>query len=233
MRKVAVKTSLVGILMLASSAMVLFLSPDKKQVENRVGISLESFIPKKFSDWQIDETVIPIMPSPELTKAVDLIYDETLARSYLTQNGERIMLTIAYGGDQTGRLRVHRPESCYSGAGFLVKNNGEDEITIANSKLPVQRLYAESGPRKEPITYWIRVGNETVTGLIGQRIVQLKSGLTGEIPDGLIFRVSSINSDIKKAYALHDRFIADLLGTVTAEQKSILIGGAHTPLHPI
>ena len=139
------------------------------------------------------------------------------------------MLAIAYGGDQTGRLRVHRPESCYSGQGFLVKKIGENEIAVANTKLTVQRLYAEAGSRQEPITYWIRVGNETVTGLLGQRVAQLKSGLTGEVPDGLIFRVSSINGDTKKAYALHDRFIEDLLGALTVEQRAKLIGATDKP----
>ncbi|MGH8762730.1 MAG: exosortase-associated protein EpsI, B-type [Nitrosospira sp.] len=231
MKKMIVKTVFIGSLMLASSAMALLLQPGSHEAEGKEGIALESFIPRNFSGWKIDETIIPILPPPELTEKVNRIYDETLARTYVGQNGERVMLAIAYGGDQTGRLRVHRPESCYTGQGFLVKKIGEEEITVANTKLPVKRLNAQSGPRQEPITYWIRVGDETVTSLLGQRLIQLKSGLTGEIPDGLIFRVSSIGGDTGKAYALHDHFIANLLEALTAEQRIKLIGNTSDQLH--
>ncbi|KIO49451.1 exosortase-associated protein EpsI, B-type [Nitrosospira sp. NpAV] len=224
MKKIMVKAVFIGSLMLASSAMALLLQPGRHQVENKEGISLESFVPKNFSGWRIDETIIPILPPPELAEKVSRIYDETLARTYIGPNGERIMLAIAYGGDQTGRLRVHRPESCYASQGFLVKKVKEEEIAVANAKLNVKRLNAQAGSRQEPITYWIRVGSETVTGLLGQRLVQLKSGLTGEVPDGLIFRVSSIGGDTGKAYALHDRFIKNLLEVLTVEQRAQLIG---------
>jgi EpsI family protein len=229
MKKMIIKTVFIGFLMLASSAMALLLQPGKDRVEHE-SIGLESFIPKNFSGWRVDETIIPVLPPPELTEKVNQIYDETLARTYVGDSGERVMLAIAYGGDQTGRLRVHRPESCYTGQGFLVKKVGEEEITVANAKLPVKRLSAQAGARQEPITYWIRVGNETVTGLLWQRLVQLKFGLTGEIPDGLIFRVSSIGGDTAKAYVLHDRFIAHLLEALTAEQRTKLIGNTSDQL---
>ena len=231
MKKTIVKTVFIGFLMLASSAMALLLQPCSHEAADKEGIALESFVPRNFSGWRIDETIIPILPPPELTEKVNRIYDETLARTYVSQNGERVMLAIAYGGDQTGRLRVHRPESCYAGQGFLVKKIGEEEITVVNTKLPVKRLNAQAGSRQEPITYWIRVGDETVTSLLGQRLIQLKSGLTGEIPDGLIFRVSSIGGDTGKAYALHDHFITNLLEALTAEQRVKLIGNASDQLH--
>ena len=230
MKKMIIKTVFIGFLMLASSAMALLLQPGRDQVEHE-SIGLESFVPKNFSGWRIDETIIPVLPPPELTEKVNRIYDETLARTYVGENGERVMLAIAYGGDQTGRLRVHRPESCYTGQGFLVKKVGEEKIEVANTKLAVKRLSAQAGPRQEPITYWIRIGDETVTGLLGQRLVQLKSGLTGEVLDGLIFRVSSLGDDTGKAYALHDRFIANLLETLTVEQRAKLIGVTDDQLH--
>ncbi|SFW40019.1 exosortase-associated protein EpsI, B-type [Nitrosovibrio sp. Nv17] len=220
------RTILIGLMMLASSAMALLLKPDKTQIEAKEMIGLESLIPKEFSGWRTDETIIPILPPPEVVEKVKVIYDEILARTYVESGGKRIMLTIAYGGDQTGRLRVHRPESCYASQGFLVKKVREEDIRFGSNGVTVKRLYAQAGARHEPITYWIRIGSETVTGLLGQRLVQLKSGLTGEIPDGLIFRISSIESDAEQAYVLHDRFIRNLLETLAVEQRAKLIGTA-------
>lgn len=213
-------------LMLTASGLGVSLKPSQKVGASSSSINLHAMIPVSFGGWTIDKRFIPIMPAPELQEKVNQIYDETLARTYVNVKGDYVMLSIAYGGDQTGRLRVHRPESCYAGQGFLVKKVGEDLLRTSIGNIPVKRLSAQSGPRHEPITYWIRIGDSTVTGLLGQRLTQLRFGLTGEIPDGLIFRVSSINTKNNQAYALHDQFVADLLGALPKNHQVTLIGAA-------
>ena len=200
--------------------------PDKQQAKQREAVGLEALVPTAFSDWSVDETVMPVLPPQELAEKLRRTYDETLARTYVNGGGERVMLSIAYGGDQTGNLRVHRPESCYMGQGFQVEKIAEEEIELVGTTVPVKRLFARAGNRNEPITYWIRVGDDAVTGALGQRLVQLKYGLRGVVPDGLIFRVSSIGGDTRKAYALQDRFIIDLLAVLPADQKARLVGRA-------
>lgn len=215
--------------MVASSALAYALKTNDKATANHSVIGLEQIVPENFAGWSVDKNVIPVLPSPELEAKLNRIYDETLARTYVNSRGERIMLSIAYGGDQTGRLRVHRPESCYSGQGFIVQKIGEDNLPTATGQVSIKRLFAQSGPRHEPITYWIRVGDTTVSNLLGQRITQLRFALTGEVPDGLIFRVSSLGENTKDAYSLHDRFINDLLRSVSPEQKATLIGKVISP----
>jgi EpsI family protein len=214
------------VLMLLAASLGLALKPSERVGAVVATVDLESIIPKAFGEWTIDKRYSPIMPPPELEEKVNKVYDETLARTYVNGKGELVMLSIAYGGDQTGRLRVHRPESCYSAQGFSVTKIAENHLETAVATIPVKRLAAQSGSRHEPITYWIRVGNETVTSLMGQRLTQLRFGLTGEIPDGLIFRVSSIDRENSHAYALHDRFVADLLRALPKDQQAILIGAA-------
>ncbi len=211
-------------LMLVAASLGVALKPSERVGAPAASVDLESIIPKSFGDWTIDKRYSPIMPPPELEEKVNNVYDETLARTYVNSKGDFVMLSIAYGGDQTGRLRVHRPESCYSAQGFSVTKIAENTLQTGVAAIPVKRLAARSGNRHEPITYWIRVGNETVTSLMGQRLTQLRFGLTGEIPDGLIFRVSSIDRENDHAYALHDKFIADLLQALPKEQQAILIG---------
>lgn len=205
----------------------MFLKPGKSHIEKNKQLDLNALVPNTFSGWKVDESVKPLLPPPEVEQKLAHIYDETLARTYVNSSGQRVMLSIAYGGDQTGRLRVHRPESCYTAQGFLVKQAGEKKLDIADAKISIKRLVAQFGARNEPITYWIKIGSETVTGLFGQRLVQLKYGLTGQISDGLIFRVSSIGPQPQTEYDLQERFVNDLAAVLTAEDREKLFGAAN------
>lgn len=217
-------------LMLGAAGLAIAMRPDTAAVNTRA-INLAGIIPEKFGHWVVDDRVQPILPPPEVEEKVSRIYDETLARTYIDDRGRRVMLSISYGGDQTGRLRVHRPESCYSAQGFMVKKIGEHPLETSIGNIPVKRLAAQSGPRYEPITYWIRIGNSTVTGMLGQRLTQLRFGLTGEVPDGLIFRVSSIGSDAQEEYQLHDSFVRDLMQVLPKEHQVALVGASTVGLH--
>jgi len=46
----------------------------------------------------------------------------------------------------------------------------------------------------------------------------------GQIPDGLLFRVSSIDENTPRAYAIQDQFIADLLKAVNDKDRKRLSG---------
>jgi EpsI family protein len=218
------RTSILLVLMLTAAGLGMALKPTQNTTDHAPKIHLESIIPVSFGPWAIDKRITPILPAPELQEKVELIYAETFSKTYINAKGDLVMLSIAYGGDQTGRLRVHRPESCYTGQGFQVKQNGEDFISTSAGRIAVKRLSARSGARYEPITYWIRIGNATVTGLLGQRLIQLGFGLTGEIPDGLIFRVSSISQDNTQAYAVQDQFVADLMAAIPKNHRVTLVG---------
>jgi hypothetical protein len=52
----------------------------------------------------------------------------------------------------------------------------------------------------------------------------MKYGLTGSIPDGLLFRISSIQADESAAYRNQDDFSRALLGALTPEGKERIIG---------
>ena len=224
MEKTSARALILGALMVASSVSAVVFSPSPDAEVQRAIIGLETIVPTRFGGWQLDETVVPVLPPPDVEAKVKQIYDETLARTYIDRTGERVMLSIAYGGDQTGRLRVHRPESCYSGQGFLVRKVDERVLTLGDRSVPVKRLHASLGNRHEPITYWIRVGDESVSGWASQRFVQLKYGLTGDVPDGLIFRVSTIGRDTEREFQVQERFLRDLVEELSPQQKSRLVG---------
>jgi EpsI family protein len=219
-----IRAWVVALAMLGAAGLVLLVTPDRQDFEKVPTLELDTIVPKAFGTWKIDPTVVPVQVSPEVQAKIEKIYDQTLSRTYVNDRGDRIMLSIAYGGDQTGRLRVHRPESCYTAQGFDVRLVGKELLKSVTASVPVTRLMAQLGGRKEPITYWIRVGDKAVTGNFEQRMAQLTYGLTGKVPDGLIFRVSSISSDTKRAYDAQDRFVTELLEHVKPENRVHLVG---------
>jgi hypothetical protein len=52
----------------------------------------------------------------------------------------------------------------------------------------------------------------------------LSYGLNGMVPDGLIFRVSSIQSDSANAYKLQDQFVNALFSSIAPAQQARLAG---------
>jgi EpsI family protein len=91
-------------------------------------------------------------------------------------------------------------------------------------------LVAAQSSRVEPITYWIIIGDKVPASSTARKIEQLKYGLTGKVPDGLLFRISSISTSISadQDHAFNEQagFINELLKGVSQEARVRLIGKA-------
>lgn len=225
MKLISFKHLIIGLLMFVAAGMALALKPTQKVAETGPKIDLEVMIPKQFGDWKLDETITPLLANPEQEALIKKLYSQTLTRTYINSSGDRIMLSIAYGGDQSDEMTVHKPEVCYPAQGFQILKNTSDTFSTGEGNIPVKRLVATQGQRIEPITYWTTVGDTVapVRGLIWKLNV-LKYGLTGKVPDGLLFRVSSIQADEAKAYLTQDVFTRDLLQAMSASGRERLIG---------
>lgn len=224
MQLISFKHLVVGLCMFAAAGMALALKPTQKIADAGPGVDLEVLIPKQFGDWEIDETIVPLIANPEQQAVIDKIYRQTLSRTYVNSRGERIMLSIAYGGDQSDSMAVHKPEVCYPAQGFQIMKKMAGTFSTGVGDIPVKRLVAAHGSRVEPITYWTTVGDAVAVSGMKWKLQQLKYGLTGKIPDGLLFRISSIQADENLAYRSQDDFSRDLLGSLTPEGKERIIG---------
>jgi hypothetical protein len=72
------------------------------------------------------------------------------------------------------------------------------------------------------------------TAQVEKRLVEMRFALTGRIPDGMLFRVSSIDIDAKRAFEAQDAFIRDLLAAVPPEGRQRLSGlSAKTGTDPV
>lgn len=218
------KPLFIGLCMFAAAGMALALKPTTKVADSGPKVNLEELIPEKFGDWTIDSTVTPLIANPQQKALIEKIYSETLSRTYVNTAGDRIMLSIAYGGDQTDTMAVHKPEVCYPAQGFQILKNTSDTFSTGAGNIPVKRLIATQGPRVEPITYWTTVGDAVTVSGVTRKLNQLKYGLTGKIPDGLLFRISSIQTDDTKAYQAQDAFTRDLLKAMSPAGRKRIVG---------
>jgi EpsI family protein len=187
------------------------LRPTRRLADLKPPVRLAVQVPEVFGEWRVDHSLVPVLPSPELEASLDKLYSETLARAYVNPRGERVLLSIAYGSDQGSEATsVHRPEFCYSAQGFQVKVLRDEQVALGRSKLMVKRLLGTQGRRYEPITYWITLDEIATLPGLGRKLAQIEYGLRGEIPDGLLFRLSTIGLDEVRAFALQDRFAQEL-----------------------
>jgi EpsI family protein len=106
----------------------------------------------------------------------------------------------------------------------VLHQNDPGQVRTPFGEIPVRRLFTNQGARQEPVTYWFTVGDRAVQGTTQKRLVDLRYGLTGRIPDGLLFRVSSIDGDTARAYRLQDDFTNQLLQAVGPEARKRLSG---------
>jgi len=225
MKLISFKHLVIGLCMFVAAGMALALKPTVKVADSGPKIDLEVLIPKTFGDWKIDETIAPLIANPEQEAILNKIYNQTLTRTYVNPKGERIMLSIAYGGDQSDNMAVHKPEVCYPAQGFqILKSPTIGTFTSDQGDIPVKRLVATQGSRVEPITYWTTVGDQVAVGGLKWKLQQLKYGLTGKIPDGLLFRISSIQTDDTQAYQIQDAFTRDLLKAMPSADRQRIIG---------
>ena len=209
------QTLLIATVMLVAAMAARSFTPTTRLADIKPKIQLEQQIPKAFGDWQEDLTLVPVLPNPQVQAKLDVLYSSTLARTYRNTAGQRVMLSIAYGSDQSSEATaVHRPEFCYSSQGFKISNLGEALTNIGPRHVNVQRLLGVMGQRREAITYWITMDETATLPGFTRKYEQIRYGLHGQIPDGLLFRVSSIGASEAEGFKLQNKFLNDLAASM-------------------
>lgn len=213
--------------MCAASLGAVVVRPGTKAADAGPAVVLEQMVPGQFGDWREQKQSLAQVVNPQTKELLDKLYSQILTRTYVNADGYRIMLSLAYGSDQRGELQAHKPEVCYPAQGFTLKSNEPGTLATAFGGIPVRRLETFLGSRQEPVTYWFTVGDQAIGGSAGtlyKRVVEMRYGLTGQIPDGLLFRVSSIDPDPAGAYSAHEQFVNQLLQSIPPADRQRLSG---------
>lgn len=210
--------------MLAASGLALALRPTLKIAEQGAAIDLELIVPRSFGAWREEPQNSVQIVDPQQQEMIDKIYTQTLSRTYINNQGYRIMLAIAYGDDQRDAMQTHYPEVCYPAQGFQLKDKQSGTLTTTDGAIPVTRILTNLGPRHEPVTYWTTIGDRVVRSGIQKKLAEMSYGLNGQIPDGMLVRMSSIDTDAVKAYEMQTQFADDMLGALTPEYRTKMNG---------
>jgi len=223
--KLPLRNLILLVLMLAASSMGIALKPTKKIADQGPKVELETLIPKAFGEWRQDIVSVTQAVDPQQKEMLDKIYNQTLSRTYVNAQGYRIMLSVAYGGDQSDAMQVHKPEVCYPAQGFILHGKQAGTLQVRGGSLPITRVSTSLGNRNEPVTYWITIGDRVIkTGGIEKKLVEMSYGLAGKVPDGMRIRFSWLDPDTVSAYPIHDRFSSQLLEAIAPEARWRLAG---------
>lgn len=218
---------LLAAVMAAASALAVALTPRQFLAELHPRERLADLVPETFGRWELDRGIVPVPPSPDVQQVLDATYDETLARTYRGPGGQRVMLSVAYGRNQHKGMNTHRPEVCYPAQGFrIVQGPARASLQAADRRIDATRVVTALGGRTEPVTYWLLVGDRITYFGYAQRAAAIAYGLRGIVPDGVLVRVSTIDDDPGAAFAVHERFIADMLAALPPARRPRLLGGA-------
>lgn len=199
--------------------------PTVRLADQGTALDLETLVPHQFAGWELDERQSAAVVNPQAGELQSRIYQQVLARTYIQRStGRSVMLSIAYGENQSRSNDLHVPDVCYPASGFRIEQSKQGTVRFAQNEIPVRRLIAQRLQRREPLTYWTIIGNQIATSATGAKLLALSYGLRGTVPDGMIVRVSSIGLADDEAFVLQQEFVETLLGSLSAEGRKKLAG---------
>ncbi len=210
--------------MLAAALLALALTPHRLMARTHDVFDVNAHIPTAFGDWSALPGGGVIKPPPDGLEAQ--IYNQEAYRAYIDKEGHVVFFIVAYGESQSERLQLHHPEVCYTAQGFRVTRPVTSKFQWSPSAppLPLTRLVATREDRLEPISYWMRVGYDISNSNWTRQALKLEYGLRGWIPDGALFRISTVGLPVEQSFQVQDKFIRDLLNEVPPDTRAFMLG---------
>lgn len=225
---------LASALLLASLAFARWLTPDISGISHTPG-TIARGLPDTVGAWQAMDAAVPMV---DLTAAGangqrsnDSPYDEVVTRNYVAPQARPIMLAIAYAAQQRQEVKIHRPDLCYPAQGWRIL--GQERATQpglrhAGGPIETTRLLAHKGGQQEVVLYLVRTGDSYSQSMWAGRLAILQAGLHGQVPDGVLVRVSQrleASEDPRPAQAELERFLQALLRQTAADARERIVPG--------
>ena len=181
-------------------------------------------LPQQFGDWVSVPEASAAVVNPVQAEMIDRIYSETVARGYMNRKTGRIlMLSLAYGRDQSTDTQLHTPDMCYPSQGFRVEAFNKHPLATPWGHLPAVQMRTVLGQRVEPLTYLVRTGDVVTDGSLQRNLARLGLAVRGYKMDGLLIRVSEVTSSAD-AFAVQEQFLNELFGSLSERDRAKFIG---------
>jgi EpsI family protein len=229
----SINLALACVAMLAAAVAAYAMKPHRLMARTHDVFDIDAHVPRAFGDWLPLAGFEPVRPPPDGLEVE--VYNQEVSRAYVDRQGHVVMLMIAYGESQSDRLQLHHPELCYTAQGFRVTRPVTSTFDWSPSAPPIKltRLLATREDRLEPISYWMRIGYDVTNSNWARNALKLEYGLRGWIPDGALFRVSTLGVPAETSFKIQDKFIKDLLNAVTGDTRSFMVGDPAKALLPV
>jgi EpsI family protein len=191
--------------------------------EGTLGLArLEDLVPTAVGTWREAPGSRLILPDAEQLPSP---YDQVLTRSFMAPSQPTIMFLVAYGAAQSGLMKVHRPEVCYRSSGFSIRDDRPIDVSLeSRPAIAAKSFLAVRQDRAEHVLYWTRISDMFPRDLASQRLVMLKQGIAGLIPDGVLVRCSTLASDRDAELDALVNFVRALVASAPPRGRSLLIG---------
>jgi len=196
----------------------------------RTDSNFEQTIPRVIGEWvEVQQSTPQVSVVSDERSLISQLYDDTLMRSYADKNGNQIMVALAYAKEQRQDVKIHQPDVCYPAQGYQMQKTETVSFDALQRTAPVigkrQLYYGQN--HLEAVSYWIRVGDSTLTSGLQMRLKIIKDGLLeGRLDDGILVRVSSMIPDESKqseAHALQEAFLKEFVDTIEQQTPGLLV----------
>ena len=212
------------VFMLLSAVLGYTLHPRILLADELPPMDLAVMVPSAFGEWKEDENLSAQVVNPEQRTLLEKIYSQTLSRSYVDRNGYRVMLSIAYGKNQTKDMQLHKPEICYPAQGFKILSQKPTTLDLQGNQVLATQLETKMGARVEPLIYWTVEGDQITTTAFSMRLTELSYAAKNRIPDGMLVRISSIDLSSDRAKQMQTAFANDLVGAIAPPTRHRFVG---------
>lgn len=212
-------------IMLGSVAVASILKPDHYWADHIGAPDYETVIPQRFGDWEALPYATSRVVNPVQEESLKRLYSQTFARSFMHKpTGRVLMLSIAYGRDQSNDTQLHTPEQCYPAQGFKVMERLDVSVPSAFGEIKSVQMKTYMGTdRVEPLTYFVRVGDQVARGSRERNLTRINMALKGYLVDGTLVRVSEVTRR-DDAHRMQEQFIADLVSALKGDDRRYVIG---------
>ena len=218
--------ALLMVSMFSAASLAWALTPTRHLADHLQAVRLETMVPKAFGEWRELPSASAAVVDTGRQTLIDKIYSEVLSRAYVNDQNYLVMLSIAYGRDQSDGLELHQPEVCYPAQGFTLASSRPSRLWLEGRSVPATQLETALGSRVEPVTYWTVVGDRNYRGGLAKKFAQMSYGFHGEVPDGMLVRISSIDPKTDNARRLHAEFAADFAAALPPSMLRRFLGVA-------
>lgn len=184
--------------------------------------AFEDLVPGPFGEWQVLSDGGVVLPPPDSLR--DRLYDNLVTKVYAAPDLPPVMTLLAYNNEQDGVLQVHRPEVCYPVGGFRLSATERIDIPLDKGSVPANIFTAEAPGRIEQVMYFTRLGTAFPRTWLEQRMAVIHANLAGEIPDGIMMRVSVIGIDQERAKPILEQFTRAFISASPSRLQKLLVG---------